>query len=348
MSQQSIDAKTRELIGALSLGAPAAGNALSEWFRAFPESLYRVAAAGLSGKAELFVHSLMAWDGECCRHLCDPTFLDAPAAAKLARSLLLIEPRIDRWLAHAAFSWAADRDQKTLLRCLEILETMATRPRINSALFQLLKSVNGAARSKVVGIMARSSPTEGEIREWLGDPDPRTRANVLEAVAASDGKMEWTRQVLMDHLDDPNGRAAVNAAMGLYRMGMQESALAGLSRLALSRDPMVRCSAAWIMGEIPNIKLFDILNRLRTDPVGRVRWHALRSLSRQVRAGVKPKQAAVPLDAPPNSDAPPNIEEHPHTPEQTSGVEQPPAPPQPGSPDPDPTILNTRTFGRVL
>lgn len=145
---------------------------------------------------------------------------------------------------------------------------------------------------KVVAHLVRSSTNEANIREWLRSPDHRTRANVLESLAEIGREVVWIRQVLLDHVNDAHGRASANAAVGLYCMGVEEPALARLSEMALSRDPSVRSSAAWGMGQIPNIQMYEILNQLRTDAVSRVRWNALRSLSRLNRAGMKPRLAS--------------------------------------------------------
>jgi len=147
----------------------------------------------------------------------------------------------------------------------------------------------------VVDLLVRSSTIRSHrtIREWLGNPDPRVRANVLEALAEFGQELEWIPQVLLDSLNDPHGRAAANAAVGLYRLGIEETALDKLSQMATSEDPSIRCSAAWAIGQVPNVKLLEILNHLRTDSNERVRWHALKSLCSFNRAGVKTKLGAV-------------------------------------------------------
>ncbi len=233
MDVEIIDAKTRDLMGALSFDSPAAEKALDHWFRTFPESLYRIAGKGLTRKSEVFVRRLLAADPDCCVNLCNCSLLDAQSATKLARSLQIINPSLDIKLARAAVEWAEieGRDQTSLRRCLEILEAMASGSRINSALMQLLNTRNGAVRSKVADLLVRSSTNEASIRKWLRDPDPRFRANVLESLAEVGRDVEWIRRILLENLNDPDGRAAANVAVGLYRLGEEEViAVAKLSR----------------------------------------------------------------------------------------------------------------------
>jgi hypothetical protein len=285
--QENIDAKTRDLVGNLSLDGSAAEDALREWFEMFPESLYRLTAAGLTHKAELSVHRLLAVDRECSQHLCNTELIDTPAAVKLARSLILLDSRLDKRLAQAAIDWAAKANHKPLRRCLDILAAMTPLPGISDSLVQLLKCVDGAPRSKVVDILVRSSTDEVSIRKWLRDPDPRVRANVLESLVETGGEMEWIRQLLVEHLHDPHWRVAANAALGLCRRGVEETGLGRLFEMASSQDANVRCSSAWAMGRVAGARVFPVLDKLRKDPDSRVRWNALRSLSRIHRAGMK-------------------------------------------------------------
>jgi hypothetical protein len=332
MTGENIDQKTSELVNALKFDDPAAEAAVTDWFRMFPESLYRVAAAGLTAKAGPFVHRLIAEDADCCTHLCDPALLDGPTAARLARSLQFANPRLDIRLTHAAIEWAAIGGyEKHMRQCLGILEEMGSGSRINSALVQLLKCSNPAVRSKVVDILIRSSANAANIREWLRDPDPRIRANVLESLSEVGREGKWIQQILLDNLNDPHGRAAANAAIGLHRLGVEAPAVAKLCEMATNGDPIIRCSAAWAMGQVPNVKLFECLNKLRTDANERVRWHALKSLGHFNRAGVKPKPAEV-------SGKPDRVCEN------TPVPHAPPAPQVRGRSVPG---VNTRTFGQL-
>jgi hypothetical protein len=290
-NRENVDARTRELTGALSFGDPAAEDALQEWFQMFPESLYRVAGTGITHNAELFVHPLLAGNRECCDYLCDPAILDVKTAVALARSLRFREPRLDRRIVNAAIDWAGSANHKLLRRGLDILEAMVPCPGIEGALIRLLKCVDGRARSRVIDILVRSSTEEAGIRQWLRDPDPRVRANVLESLAETRGEKEWVRQVLLEHLRDPHWRVAANAAVGLCDKGLEESALARLTEMASSDDSHVRCSSAWAMGRVMNPSVLEFLHRLRKDPDERVRWNALRSLARLNKAGVRQTSA---------------------------------------------------------
>jgi hypothetical protein len=131
-----IDAKTRELVGALSFDAAVAEQVLADWFRIFPESLYRV-AGGTGRKAGFSVHRLLASDAECCRHLCNPDLLNEQTSIELARSLISVEPRLDIRLAQAAIEWSATAaaDRRILRRCLAILEALEAGSRITSPSF---------------------------------------------------------------------------------------------------------------------------------------------------------------------------------------------------------------------
>jgi HEAT repeat protein len=266
--------------------------------------------------------------------------------------LILVESRLDIRLARVALEWAGIEDkQKLLRRCLEILEAIAASCRIKSALTQLLECPDAHVRSKAVDLLVRSSPDEANVRDWLLDRDPRIRANVLESLGEVGGEMTWSRKILLEHLNDPHGRVAANSAVGLYRLGMEEAALARLSEMASSEEPSVRCSAAWAMGQTPNANLLEVLRQLRTDPAPQVRWHALKSLSALHRAGAKAKQDAA-------DELPQNQAEEPASAEaqlHEADPDLPEADPEPGEdeeadeePGEEPRVFHTRTFGRLI
>ena len=188
---------------------------------------------------------------------------------------------LDIRLARAAVEWLAESaDYGSVRRCLLILDSLEPGCRINVSLVQLLGTNDTAIKSKVFELLIRTSFNEGNIRSWLKVRDPRIRANLLEALAKNHPRPVWLNQVLMDHLSDPNGRTAANAAVALFRTGYEADAVARLNTMAFSRDAATRCSVAWALGQCPEAGVENTLKALRTDSDPRVRWNALKSLSR--------------------------------------------------------------------
>jgi len=297
-----LDAKTRELLCSFNSRNPVTENAVRDWYRMFPDSVFRNAASDIPYYARQCVYPLMISDEACCLRLCNPALFDAAGAIRIAREILVIAPTLDLRLAKTAMEWARNgRHPKPLHRCLEILDATMSGGRINSAIVQLLHAGNGAVRSKVIDILVRSTTNEANIREWLRDPDPRIRANALEALGTISTHVKWCRPLLLEYLEDPDGRASANTAIALFRIGIKEPAIARLSEMALSREAALRVSAAWAMGQTPDERLFELLNQLRSDSDSRVKWHALRSLAGFKRAGIKAKPAtpAVLVQEPP-------------------------------------------------
>jgi len=324
-----IDFKTNELIAALPVGGAPGEKALKDWFRLFPESLWRVAGSMFPG-TPFFVQRLLAADEAVCAHLCNPDLLSEQASRDLAKSLIRVDRRLDIRLAQAAVEWAAGGGRRPLRRCLAILEALSCGSRVNSALVQLLKCDHEEVRSKVVELLVLSSTNEINIREWLRDPDPRVRANVIQSLALIGDNAPWIRGLLLEHLGDRHGRPAANAAIGLYRMGLADPGVVRLTEMARSADASMRCSAAWAMGQIPDERLAEAVHQLRSDPDARVRWLALRSLSGFNRAGVKLVQAPAQISAPEPAEESPAP--------QLEPAVKPSAVP----------YLNTRTFGRLI
>ncbi|HXJ42217.1 MAG TPA: HEAT repeat domain-containing protein [Bryobacteraceae bacterium] len=281
MIPASIDAKTAELVREFSLDVNRFAESLRDWYQLFPESFYRMAAAEFRLDQDYFAFRLMAEDSGCCRFLCDILLLDQPAAKRLAQSLFTVASDLDIRLAQSAVGWAEEGTRQPMVRrCLLLLETLPPSSRVNTALVQLLRSNDGAVRSKVFQLLIRSSFNEKNIRAWLRDPDPRIRANVIECLARTRPVPAWAREVVPAFLNDPSSRTTANAAVLLFQTGSEADAINKLSQMARDEDPGARASAAWAMGEVGDSGFRGVLNELRADTDTCVRRHALKSLGR--------------------------------------------------------------------
>lgn len=305
MISESIDAKTSELVRTFSGNADGLALAVRDWYRLFPQSFFRIANRELRPERDTLILQMMLADTDCCRHLCDPVLLEMRDAIALARNLQTAGQHLDIRLAQAAIEWADDgANRDSLRRCLSLLDSLTPGSRITGFLVQLLTSRDGVVRSKAFELLLRSSSNEREgqtsswdpmlpqlfhrtwgfneqnIRGWLGDPDPRVRANLIEFLSRTYPEVEWVHEVLREHLSDPHGRVAANSAVGLLRMGIETEAITRLSEMAAHADPNIRSSAAWAMGQARNPQFSALLDRLRTDADPRVRWNALKSMKR--------------------------------------------------------------------
>lgn len=159
------------------------------------------------------------------------------------------------------------------LRLLEVLGKIAPADRLRPLLPKLLQHPSPWIRSKVA-LLLRLNLASG----WdLAEPDPRVRANAIEAMWRTPGPDR--REVFRRALHDPNNRVVGNAILGLYRAG-DPQAIAPLVQMATHPAAAYRATAAWVIGETSDPRFTDCLSTLLKDSDQRTRMHAFRSLAK--------------------------------------------------------------------
>jgi len=109
----------------------------------------------------------------------------------------------------------------------------------------------------------------------MSDPDPRVRANALEALKDVDD--DETRELLRTAMRDSNNRVVGNALLGLYRAGDCTS-IAELLKMAEAGHHVHRSTAAWAMGESGDARFLEVLRTLAADANPQLRRRATMAL----------------------------------------------------------------------
>lgn len=108
----------------------------------------------------------------------------------------------------------------------------------------------------------RSDSAETLLMEHLNNKDGRVRANAVDGLVRL--KKANHTDTLRKYMHDPNDRVRVNAAIGLWKLG-EESVLDDLFQMAREPSKWVRSSAAFAMGEIGDCRATPILLELFED-----------------------------------------------------------------------------------
>ena len=132
-------------------------------------------------------------------------------------------------------------------------------------------------RSKAVLIIGRGNPASSWLQNRFAEPDPRIRANTVEALWGVD--TADARGLLLAAARDDNNRVAGNALLALYRLG-EASAEPELRKMAESESAMFRATSAWAMGEIADPRFAGLLARLVGDSNQMVRKRAFAALGK--------------------------------------------------------------------
>jgi hemerythrin-like metal-binding protein len=218
--------------------------------------------------------------------------LDKPLehALSLACKALEAEPFLDVQLAELFIGRNPGEalNQPTALRILEVLDRSSTGTRLAHAIGQLLMYGRPLIRCKAAMRIARGTGNFDWIYAQLAKADPRTRANMLEALC--ENRSAECLKAFSVYRDDTDNRVAGSALYGLYLCG-EADAIPSVTRMASHPDPKFRATAAWLMGNIGEAQFADVLRTMVQDASRSVKGSALKALVRLNRAAGSAKSA---------------------------------------------------------
>jgi hypothetical protein len=226
-----------------------------------------------------YLVALLVANGLLLQAICDPG-LSREQAFTLGRAAVRTDPAADAGLARGLADSETGQGTVTVRdapRLMEVLCEIGDPARMMSSMLRLLRHPNAYLRSKAVKIVGRGSKSPKWVRQRLSDPDPRIRANAVEALWSVDSAE--ARSLLHFALADGHNRVVANALLGLYYLG-DCTALTELAKFAGDESAVTRASAAWAMGETGDIRFQEILRRMLSDSDPIARKRALSALSR--------------------------------------------------------------------
>jgi hypothetical protein len=175
-------------------------------------------------------------------------------------------------------SYAHDLQLPTILRGLEVLETITEETNLFTVLRFFLRSDLPQVVSKCVLILGRRCQNVDWIRAIMrSEIDGRTRANLIEALWARSGEPE-INVLLKDALNDRHHRVTGNALYGLFLSGYDEYS-AGIDKLISSSDPAFRRAGIWVIRSIGTNEAVVRIKPLIRDPDKAVRSAAFAALA---------------------------------------------------------------------
>jgi hypothetical protein len=205
-----------------------------------------------------------------------------PMAAAALKGLSVADPlfeiRMIRKVIHA-YGEVGSIPPGVALRLLKILDKTSDCSRLTNHLVQFVRHPSQHVRSKSVLLMGRGNVNLNRTKEYLLSPVPRVRANAVESIW--DHPDAAIRKTLEECARDSSQRVAVNALVGLCRLGDMEASrrLAGMAK---AEDPVARAGAAWGMGNVNRPEMAAefkaVLELLARDPDSKVADMARRSL----------------------------------------------------------------------
>ncbi|MBI4873088.1 MAG: HEAT repeat domain-containing protein [Acidobacteria bacterium] len=221
------------------------------------------------------LHTLLE-SGALLRLLCNRDALSLQQAVELIQSTFLVDRVTDAKLLRNVVHQSSRFDAAGPAAANELLavfDAAGLGARLQTLLVQLLRTRDPKVRSKAALLLLRQS---GQASWALEDPDPRVRANAVQAL--------WeihtpsAREICQQALEDPHHRVVGNAIVALLRAG-DPAAAAHLERIARHESARFRAAAAWAAGIVADPNFEPLLRKLAADPDSVVRRRAQESLA---------------------------------------------------------------------
>jgi HEAT repeat protein len=209
--------------------------------------------------------------------ICDPKRCSVEDAIRVARQRASEDHSYDLQIAQFVNSLflANTVDIRALDRGLEILGAIASPGRLASVLRNALAQADPEIRSKAAVALTRHAESTAMAEKLAIDPDPRVRANAIEALWGR--KTAAVEVILKRALEDRNHRVVANAAYGLYLIDPAKYSVA-LEVLLEHSKASYRIAAAWMVRKIGDPKNLGLLKNLVRDKDPDVRKAAFRTL----------------------------------------------------------------------
>ena len=181
-------------------------------------------------------------------------FQDLEQAVRVAGRVASITPTLNVDLLRTVWSGGLSTKRLAALRVLTVVENLDSLSRTLPMLVQMARSCDNIVRSKATLLASRAQADGRMVTEQLKDPDPRVRANALEALwgIRKSGAVQSFR--LAADNPDEHQRVVVNAIVGLYLAGFQDEAMKRLRHLEAGPCPRLQAGSAWAMGYLSRIE----------------------------------------------------------------------------------------------
>lgn len=199
------------------------------------------------------IASLLLDRGILAQVVASPDILELNDAADVMKRALNVERRFDvtllQYLTDPVRSWPDDISSDEMMRVLDLIRLSGgVKEHLVMIMRRFLRVHDPKVRSRAVKLITSSHP--GFAESVFGDPAPRVRSNLIEAIC--EGVAAYpaeTRQLLRRASADTNHRVSTTALFYLAQKGDAE-ARRNLERLLDHHDPAFRSAAAWAMGKL--------------------------------------------------------------------------------------------------
>jgi HEAT repeat protein len=256
----------------------------------FLKSAMALLRKGEDSAGVMYLQTMLLSQGLLLRPLCDPSAFTLEEATKIARHLMVVDPRFDLRLLRTLIpnnSGISTQELERIagtaagIRLLEIIAEVSDGAHVLPTMTRLLSHPDTRVRSKAALLVGRSNKNYKWVQERLSEPDARVRANAVESLWGSD--TAGSRAVFWSALGDDDSRVVGNAVLALYRLGDQASIRLILQMMS-HPETAFRSTGVWVMGETGDSRFLPTLGRLISDAAAELRGEVFRSIAKLKKA----------------------------------------------------------------
>lgn len=204
------------------------------------------------------VLSMLASRGWLAPMIRDVARADPGLAGGISHLGMSVYPALERELSSPEPPPAAVGDPafaQDLIAAIEVALSLLPAPT------SVVKPLDARSRATLARLYSKLAVAQDYLSQLLRDPEPRVRANAVEALWHM--PVEHTLERLLEAARDPHHRVAANGLVGLSLAG-DERALSGLVDMAEQGEGLARLAAIWAMGRTGDARCTPFLKQWRT------------------------------------------------------------------------------------
>lgn len=260
------------------------------------EAVQFLKGSGETPFVNVLIRILRESGGSFDKLLFDPARLSVQEAAKVVRMICRAEASYQALVLEQVKTAVERRDfgipLEDIPRFLDVLAESIDGHRLMPLLTKFSAHSDERVRSKAV-LWAGKLSKRGEGNVTLSmDPDPRVRANAVEALWGR--RDEEALQVLGKAAADKHHRVAGNALYGLYCAG-DIASVRQIACMVESEDPAWQLAGVWLVGKTADPRFLQLIHNSMAVATGKLR-SALLKAGRTIKARKDALQQRAPLE----------------------------------------------------
>jgi hypothetical protein len=248
----------------------------------FLESALRALASQPESTSIRFLATLVPLTDPILELIANPKAFEEDGARRIVEAMRRVDSQTESKLLRLVTANPAKPLAPQMIdRILDVIDAITEGPRLIPVLMQIFRSANPYLRARLALSIGRHHRNKDWIEDRMRDPDPRVRANAVEA--NWNQKDEQALSLFQIALRDSHHRVVGNGAVGLYYAG-DIRCLRVFGELIASAEPNCRAAGLWAVGHVQDERFMTQIAALTPERDVMVRRAMVLAMERLKRA----------------------------------------------------------------